>query len=87
MKHYKVEEFLMNSKPGKFADEVEKKISILYDFCLLRRRKQEPDAREDMVRDLFLKLKSMDTVSGIVRDLQFERITINELLRRNHYEI
>ena len=87
MKQYKVEDFLCKSKPMKFQDEVEKKISILYDFCILRKCKKEPDVREELVRDLFLKCGSIDTVEGIIKDLQRELYTVNKLLKENNYDI
>ena len=86
MKHYKIEEFLTNTTPTSLADEVEKKISLLYDFCILVHKKATAhDAREEMVRQILQKCQSAISIDGVVHDLLVGKITLNELLRRYNY--
>ena len=48
---YQVDEFLgMGGGLSTMSVLVDKKVSLLYDFCLLRTKKGRPDEREDAVR-------------------------------------
>lgn len=86
MKHYDTEEFFGNSKPTTLKDEVEKKISLLYDFCILVRQKSRIyDAREEALRKILLGCKSITSMSNIVHDLLVGNCTLNSLLRRYNY--
>ncbi len=86
MKHYNIEEFLSNTKPITLADEVEKKISLLYDFCILAKSKASAhDKREEFIRKMLLSKGTITAMSNTVRDLLTGTITLNDLLRRNGY--
>ena len=86
MKHYETEEFFDNSKPTTLKDEVEKKISLLYDFCILAKQKTRVrDAREKALRKILLDCKSITSMSNIVHDLIMEKCTLNAVLRRHNH--
>ena len=86
MKHYTPEEFLFDTKPTTLKDEVEKKISLLYDFCILVKSKASThDKREDFLRQMLLNKGTITSMGNTVRDLLTGKISLNQLLRRNGY--
>lgn len=86
MKHYSVEEFFSASSPTTLADEVEKKISLLYDFCILVHKKAKAhDPREELIRKMLLSKGTITAMSNTVRDVLTGKISLNDLLRRNGY--
>lgn len=84
MKEYLTEEFLCkNPAPSTFEDEVEKKISLLYDFCILVRNIKSPrDKREKEVRKMLLSCKTETAMSNVVHDVLKGTCTLNEVLKK-----
>lgn len=86
MKHYQIEEFIGKPKLTTLAEEVEKKISLLYDFCILvKQKKKTYDARETALRKILLNCPSITVMSNIVHDLLVGKCSLNSLLRRHNY--
>lgn len=83
-KEYRVEEFICEDiTPDTYEDEVAKKVSLLYDFCILRKhRYRQPDEREKAVRALFLSYGDKSKLSNAVLDLIMGRTSINDALRK-----
>ena len=82
---YRVDEFLRDDDiPETYENEVEKKISLLYDFCILhkRRRCQQRDEREKAVRALLLSYGNANKLNKVVRDIITGEQSINAELRK-----
>lgn len=85
MAQYLVEEFLGKSEPTTLKKEVEKKIHILYELCILVRDKKTRDKREKALRKILLDCNSQTHMNNIVHDLIIGRNTLDSLLRRYNY--
>lgn len=85
MAQYLVEEFLGKSEPTTLKKEVDKKIHILYELCILVRDKRERDQRERALRKILLGCNSKTHMNNIVHDLIMGRSTLASLLRRYNY--
>lgn len=88
MLEYTSEEFLgfEDNTPTKYDEEVEKKISLLYDFCILhKRRYQTQDEREDAVREFLRSYNSEVLMDGAVRDILVGNCTLDEALKRKGF--
>ena len=86
MKEYLVEEFLGKSEPTTLEKEVDKKIHMLYQFCILVRNKKARDKREKALRKILLGCKTEISMSNIVTDLTRGKYTLSDLLRRKGYD-
>lgn len=87
---YNADEFLGFEDNGTFADEVDKKISFLYDACMLHKRACKrsawlPDEREEMVRKMLSQYNSSILMDNAVRGILMGDYTLNELLKRKGY--
>ena len=85
MKNYELDEFFDDDVQTTLAEEVEKKIRLLYDFCILTKKKQKRDVREKSLRALLLNCANKISIGNIIHDILVGKITLNELLRRNGY--
>lgn len=84
MPEYNVDEFLgINAEPTTYEDEVEKKISLLYDFCILhKRRYAKPDEREEAVKALLRSYGSPIAMDNAVHDILVGKSKLDETLKR-----
>jgi uncharacterized protein YqgQ len=83
---YDVDEFLGTNEPTTYETEVEKKISLLYDFCVLHKRKyQKPDEREVAVRELFRSYGSAVVMDNAVHDILVGKDELDRLLIRKGF--
>lgn len=80
---YNVDEFLgVNAEPTTYDDEVEKKISLLYDFCILHKQKRlGPDGREAAVRRLLRSYKSTIIMDNAVHDILVGKAQLDDTLK------
>jgi hypothetical protein len=87
MPEYIVDEFIgVNAEPTTYDNEVEKKVSLLYDFCILHKRKyKQPDEREAAVREFLRSYGSEVLMDNAVRGILVGDYTLTELLRRKGY--
>lgn len=91
--NYDADEFLGFAETRTFEEQVDKKISMLYEMYILRRVKVQsapkrkprfmPDAREELVRKLLLSCQSEITMDNIVRGVIMGDYTLDTLLKRN----
>lgn len=82
---YIIDEFISvgEATPTTYEDEVEKKVSLLYDFAILHRRKyKKPDEREEAVRQLLRSYGSQTLMDNAVRDILVGNRKINDALKR-----
>ena len=89
MQEYQVDEFLdigENIMPTTYSDEVEKKISLLYDFAILGKLCGKKiiriDEREEAVRQLLRSYGSKTLLNNVVRDILVGNSKINDTLKR-----
>lgn len=84
MPEYNVDEFIgVDAEPTTYDDEVEKKVSLLYDFCILRRRKfKKPDEREEAVREMFRAYGSPIAMDNAVHDILVGKHNLDAALKR-----
>lgn len=86
MKTYRIDEFI---SPGikttdTLEDVVDKKISLLYDFCILKRDKYtKKDQREELVRTMLTECGTEQRITALLHDVLADRISLDELLKRN----
>lgn len=81
MRHYQAEEFIGATKPDTKETIIEKKISLLYDFCVLTTRRGKPDEREKAVRDLLAHYRTEEQITNAVNPLIRYTKTLNEALK------
>ena len=81
MKHYDIDEFFSN-KPNPITTAIDKKIDLLYDFCILRRSKKLGcDAREHILRTILAQYSSEYTLSNALHPILVGDITLNEFIK------
>lgn len=94
MRHYTVDEF--NNRLDTTTDTteivVEKKISLLYDFCILVKRKGLhgvviPDPREETVREMLTACETELVMTNRLHDVLKGEYDLNTLLQRNGYTV
>ena len=89
MQEYNVDEFLdmgENAAPSTYSDEVEKKVSLLYDFAILGKmcgkRIVRTDKREEAVRQLLRSYGSQTLMDNAVRDILASNYKLDDALKR-----
>ena len=84
MPEYNVDEFIgLNAEPTTFEDEVDKKVSLLYDFCILHRRKyKKADEREDAVRKMLHSYGSTISMDNAVHDILVGRCKLEDKMKQ-----
>jgi hypothetical protein len=85
MKEYLVEEFIGGAEPYTIAEQVDKKISLLYDMCILTKRGTRCDKREELVKQWLLTYQTDTQIDNAVFDIIIGKCTLNELLKRKGY--
>jgi hypothetical protein len=80
MKHYTADEFLFNLEETPVPKAVDKKVSLLYDFCILTKRKSLTDRRENAVRLLLGRCPDEYAMTHLLRDVLLGHCTLDELL-------
>ena len=82
-KEYGVDEFIgVDTNETTIADEVDKKVSMLYDFCVLKGKRGSKDEREKAVRELLGSYTSVTEIDNAVRDVIISGHSIDEMLKR-----
>lgn len=87
MKHYQVNEFIQNCTDNDIPNAVDKKVSLLYDFCILRRRRNSSDARETAVREWLSRYPSETQMSNALHTILVGDTTLNNTLKKAGYII
>lgn len=86
MKSYRIDEFISSGikSTDTLEEVVDKKISLLYDFCVLIREKYtKKDKREELVRAMLTKCGTEQRMTSALHDVLADRMSIDELLKRN----
>jgi hypothetical protein len=79
---YDVDELMHDRCTDTLTDAVDKKVSLLYDFCVLMYNHNKQDAREEYVRRLLNECGNEHRMSIVLRDVLTEKITLDELLHK-----
>jgi hypothetical protein len=81
MKHYCIDDFIRNTSDT-FATTIDKKISLLYDFCILRRSKRLGcDTREHILRTILSQYSNEYAISNAIRPILMGDITLNDFIK------
>ena len=84
MAEYVIDEFIGANIESTLEDEVDKKVSLLYDLCILC-RKMGADSRERAVREMLGSCQPETQIHNSVRDAVVGKLTLDEILRRKGY--
>ena len=87
MKHYTVDEFLTNDADTDINIAVDKKVSLLYDFCILRHCRGTADSREDAVRAYLKQYSTESQLTRALHDVIVGNKTINQLLKGGYTNV
>jgi hypothetical protein len=87
MKHYQVNEFIQNCADNYIPNAVDKKVSLLYDFCILRRRRNSSDARETAVREWLSHYTTESQMTSALHNILVGDSTLNNTLKKAGYVI
>ena len=69
-KHYQGNDFLLEStKPEPIKVTIDKKVSLLYDLCILKQTKIYRDAREEAVREVLSHYGSERALTNALHDV------------------
>jgi hypothetical protein len=83
---YNVDEFIgASTEPTTYETEVEKKVSLLYDFCILHKHRQKADEREAAVRGLLKSYKSTVIMDNAVHDILVGKAKLDDTLKRKGF--
>ena len=83
MLKYLVDEFIgQNNEQYTLEEQVDKKVSLLYDLCILCRKGQYADKREQFVKQLLTSYKSEIQMDNAVHNIIVGDYTLNDLLKR-----
>ena len=89
MAEYRIDEFLGLEEvyvPLTLADEVDKKVNLLYDLCILRRPKRDSvDTREEATRKMLLACPSLISIDNTVHGIIVGKYTLDQLLKSRGY--
>lgn len=90
MRHDKIDDYVDPiTEPAEVV--VDKKISLLYDLCILRTRKKdkciEKDARESALREVLSHYCSETEINNAIHDVIFGNKSINQFLAQKGVQI
>lgn len=82
MPEYLVDEFIGGTDESTFEEQVDKKVSLLYDMCILLKRRKGADDREEAVRQLLSSYQTERQMDNAVHDIIVGKDTLNAMLKR-----
>ena len=85
-KHYQGDDFLPDSLPDPMDVAVDKKVSLLYQLCILCKSKKDPDAREVAVRKVLSQCTSERALTITLHDVVAGNKSINTFLAQKLQE-
>lgn len=82
MAEYLIDEFIDGTNVEcTLEEQVDKKISLLYDMCILMQTKKTKDEREEAVRKLLSTYETELQIDNAVRDVIMRKYSLNDLLK------
>lgn len=85
MHHYQTDEFLYDTLPDPMEIAVDKKVSLLYDLCILCKTKATPDSREAALREVLSQYGSERALTTALHDIVNGNKTIDTFLAQKCY--
>lgn len=85
MAEYLVDEFINSTCENTLDEQIDKKISLLYDMCILLKHKKEKDDREEAVRQLLSSYTSERQMDNAIHDIVVGKRTLNNTLKRKGF--
>ena len=84
MKSYSADDILRNNTiPEPKEVIIDKKISLLYDFCILTRKRRLPDQREDDVRTFLAQFNTEHQMTIALHDILIGNTDLDAVLKKN----
>ena len=68
-KYYQCNDFLFESMPDPIDVAIDKKVSLLYDLCILVMHKKDRDARETTLREVLAHYNSERALTTALHDI------------------
>ena len=82
---YLVEEFLGDDVECTFDEQIDKKVSLLYDLYKLHKKGKSKDSREQIVRQVLSSYTTETQLDNAVRDVVLGKCTLNDFIKRKGY--
>lgn len=79
-KHYQGDDFLYDTLPDPIDVAIDKKVSLLYQLCILVMNKKDRDSRETALREVLSHYNSERALTTALHDVVFEHKTLDEFL-------
>lgn len=84
-REYLTEEFLSENIECPLEEQIDKKVSLLYDLCKLHKSGKTPDAREHALRQYLATCQTEMQIDNAVRNVVLGNCTLNDILKRKGY--
>ena len=68
-RHYQCNDFLFDTQPDPISIAIDKKVSLLYDLCVLVMHKKDRDVREATLRDILSQYTSERELTIALHDI------------------
>lgn len=85
MAEYLVDEFIDENVTCTMEEQVDKKVSLLYDLCILHKKGKYKDNREKAVRKLLTSYENEIQINNVLHDVVVGNSTLNQILKRKGY--
>lgn len=80
MKHYQADEFILDTTADTMEDAIDKKVSLLYDLCVLTKTHKDVDSRETALREVLSHYASEHSITSALHDVVVGKTTLNTFL-------
>lgn len=84
-KYYQGDEFIYETMPDPMNVAIDKKVSLLYDLCILCKSKKDRDAREAAVREVLSQYTSERALTTALHDVVLCNKSIDTFLAQKCY--
>lgn len=81
-KEYLVDEFIDGTCESTLDEQIDKKVSLLYEMRILLKRTKGADDREEAVRKLLASYQTERQIDNAVHDVIVGNYTLNQMLKR-----
>lgn len=82
MAEYLVDEFINGACECTIEEQIDKKVSLLYDMCILIKRRNATDDREEAIRQLLSSYQNERQIDNAVHDLVVGKCTLDQMLKK-----
>jgi hypothetical protein len=82
MKHYQVDEFVTTVNADPMDVAIDKKVSLLYDLCVLVNNHNTRDSREVALREVLSRYNSEHSLTTALHDVVVGKTALNTFLEQ-----